>query len=138
MWAADLFFALNDPTDGDRQLTVSSPQGTHRCQAGRDPPLVVRHAARVQLVVAHRWLKGRRVPQVKRVGRLDVIVVIEQQRERAAAPLFAIDRRRRALYAEALRAETGLDQQRFDQIGRLVHPQALRRDTRLATELFEQ
>lgn len=136
--AAHLFLALHDPADGDRQFTIGGAQGANGCQARGDLALVVRDAPCVQLAVALRRLKGRRVPQVERLGGLDVIVVVEQEGERAAAPLLAIDRRWRPLGAQPLRLKTRIAQQRFGQVGSLIDAHALRPHARLAAEMLDQ
>ena len=136
--AADLFLALDDPANGDRQFAVCGQQGSYRSQAGGDLALVVGSAPGVQFAIAHGGLKGRRVPQVKRVGRLHVIVIVKQERKRAAPLALAIDCRGRALDAESLCAEPGVVEQRLDQGSGLVYAHVLGTDARLATELFEQ
>ena len=47
-----------------------------------DLAFVVDSAARVEIAVALRWLEGRRSPFVQRVGRLDVVVAVEQDSRR--------------------------------------------------------
>src|SRR2546422_7266692 len=54
-----------------------------RLQQAEDLPLVVRGAAREQPAVAHARLERRRSPFVERIGRLHVVVPVEEQRRRA-------------------------------------------------------
>src|SRR3989442_11526214 len=54
-----------------------------RLQQAEDLPLVVGGAAREQPAVAHARLEWRRGPLVERIGRLYVVVPVEEQRRRA-------------------------------------------------------
>src|SRR5579872_798390 len=76
--AADLLGAFDDPADGNRQFTVLVPQGVNRGQACRDLPLVVGHTSGVELAVAHLRFKGWGLPELDRLRRLHVVVVVEQ------------------------------------------------------------
>src|SRR6266516_8079320 len=109
--AADLLFPFDDPAQCNRQLTVGSTQGADRCQASSDLALVVACAASVKLPVAHGWFKGRREPQLERLGGLDIVVVIEQDCIGAAAGQLSIDRGWRSFDQETLRLKACTAQQ---------------------------
>jgi pimeloyl-ACP methyl ester carboxylesterase len=59
--------------------------GVDRGQPADQLAFVVGDAAREQLAVAARQLERRRVPQLQRLGRLDIVVVVAQQRALAGA-----------------------------------------------------
>src|SRR5262249_60940949 len=88
---ADLLLALDDPADADRRLAGGVAQRADHRQAHRELALVVGRAAREQLAVAQRRLERRRVPPLDRVDRLDVVVVVEEDREAGPARLVAVD-----------------------------------------------
>ena len=79
--AADLLLAVEGEADVDRQLA-----GRRELPDGLDEheevPLVVGHTTRVQPSVALRQLEGRRLPELERVGRLDVEVRVAEDRRR--------------------------------------------------------
>ena len=114
--AGDLLLALDDPADRHRR----DIQRADRRQPHRELGLVVGRAARVEPPVAHRRLERRGLPELDRVDRLDVVVVVEQQRPRARAAKLPVDRRRRAVDAELTGLEAGTREQLLDQVGRLA------------------
>ncbi len=98
-----------------QRMSIGTPplggaQRTHRGQARGNLALVVADAARIELAVAHRGLEWLRVPQLERVGGLDVVVVVQQQCKVAASPLLTINRWWRAFDVELLRAKAGVVQ----------------------------
>jgi hypothetical protein len=59
-----------------------------------DLPFIVGGAAAVQIAAANRWLEGRGRPQVQRLGRLHVVVAVEQDGRLAGrVQRFSIDKR---------------------------------------------
>src|SRR5207244_7686296 len=80
----------------------------------------------------------RRVPQLERIGGLDVIVVVEEQRPRAGAAELAPDRGRRAVDTELLGLEARADEELLDEVGRLRQRLSLGRDAGLPAEELEQ
>jgi hypothetical protein len=134
VWAPDLLFALHDPTYRQRQLCFgvakSANHGEPYCELG----LIVGCATREEFPIAQRWLKRRRVPQIERVNRLNVIVVVQKQCVIAAPALLAIDRCRPISGTQLPRFETSGLQKLLDQLGRLIQLTRFRRHTRLTAE----
>ena len=79
----DLFLTLEDDADVHRQAAVLLQMRLDGLEVHEDLALVVGGAARVDLAVADRGLERRRLPQVERIDRLDVVVAVEQDRRRA-------------------------------------------------------
>src|SRR3990167_8679592 len=77
--AADFFFALDHELDVHRQAALVLHEGFQRLEVHEDLALVVHHAAGVELAVAQGQLPGRREPLVERLGRLHVVVAVEEQ-----------------------------------------------------------
>ncbi len=80
---AALLFALDHHRDGDRQFASHRLPGARRLQEGHQLTLVVLRPARhnhlaVAFVVGDAWLEGRGGPQIERIGRLHIVVSIEQ------------------------------------------------------------
>src|SRR5665213_1819577 len=107
-------------------------------QPGSKLTLVVAGATRVEVPVPHFWLEGRRVPEVKRLGGLYIVVVVEQQSEGTSPTLLTIDNRRCSLDLQALCREATCLQLRLHHSGHLTHTQVLCRDTWLAAEGLQQ
>ena len=79
MRAAHFLLALGQKLDVKGQAAAMRlPYRIQSQQARDDMPFVVGHAPRKGFAVALRQLKGRAVPQVERLGRLHVVVVVEQ------------------------------------------------------------
>jgi len=135
--AADLLFALDDPADVDRQPAVVVERADDG-ETDSELAFVVGRPAREQLPVALRRLERRRVPQLERVDGLDVVVVVEQQREVALAALLPVDSGCARVGAELLRLEAGAGEHLLDEGGRLVERPPLRGDARLAAEDVER
>jgi hypothetical protein len=75
---AEFFFAFDQETKIDRR-----PAGRlDRLQQAEHLSLVVGRAARVQPAIADRRLERRRGPLVERIGRLDVVMTVDEQRRR--------------------------------------------------------
>src|SRR5262249_36715282 len=109
--AADLLLALDDPPDPDRKLAVLLAERPDDRETNGELTLVVARAAREQLAVALRRFEGRRLPEVERVARLDVVVVVEQEREVSPARLLSVHRRCSAVGPELPRLEPRSGQQ---------------------------
>src|SRR3989449_527613 len=100
--AAVLLFALDQETEVDRR----SSRRLDRLEEAEHLPFVVRRPPGEQLGVAHRGLEGRRGPLVERVGRLDVVMAVQQQRRcpgyvRSDAPHDRMSAAREELYLAA-------------------------------------
>ena len=91
---ADLFFAFDDDLDVDRQLAVDAQVRFDRGEVHQALALVVDRAAPVDLAVAHRRFERRRRPELERIGRLHVVMAVDQDRRRArrAEPRAVRDR----------------------------------------------
>ena len=94
MLAAGLLFAFEQELHVDRQLAGGLQQALHGLDLDVDLALVVAGAARENVVAADLRLEGRRFPLVQRIGRLHVVVAVEQDGglARRAQP-FRIDQR---------------------------------------------
>src|SRR2546421_8798979 len=78
------------------------------------------------------------MPQFEWLGRLNIVMVIEQYRVGATATQFAVNRRWRAFGKEPLRLKTSFTEQPFNQVSHLRHTQTLGHYARLATEPLQQ
>src|SRR5437764_2246043 len=78
------------------------------------------------------------MPQFNWLGRLNIVMVIEQYRVGAAATQLAVNRRWRAFGKESLRRKTSFTEQPFNQVSHLRHTQALGHYARLTTEPLKQ
>src|SRR5579859_4135597 len=78
-FAAGLFFTLDEHTDVDGKSAVA---GAHERFEGLDDAVhlafIVYGAARVDIVVAHSWLKRVALPQLNGIYRLDIVVAIHE------------------------------------------------------------
>jgi len=83
---AGLLLAFYDDLDVGRQAAIGLQQGFHGLDMGEDLALVVRDAPRVQPAVAQRRLKWGRVPFADRIGRLHVIMPVDQDGWRGRGP----------------------------------------------------
>ncbi len=83
MRAAALFLALDHQLEVDRQLAGGLEERFRRLDRDQHRPLVIRHAARIEAVVAHLRLERRRLPLLQRIGRLHVVVSVDQDGRRA-------------------------------------------------------
>ena len=92
--AAGLLLAFEQELHVDRQLAGGLQQALDGFDLDVDLALVVAGAARVDVVAAHFGLERRRLPLVQRIGRLHVVVAVEQERRlaRRAQP-FRVDQR---------------------------------------------
>ncbi len=81
--AADLLLAFEQHLDIAGQRAAYGEERFERQNLREVLPLVVAHAARVEPPVADRRLEGGREPLVQRVGRLDIVMAVEDHRRRA-------------------------------------------------------
>ena len=130
---ADLFFTLKHKFDFERQRSVRGKVRFNRLDAAHQVALVVRNAARKQFAVADRRFPGSRLPQVERLGRLHIVMVVEHERARAATD-FAVNDRRAARDWNEPRLRAQFLQTREHQLRRFLHPPVLRGNTGLATQ----
>ena len=98
--APGLLLALDHDLEVDGELAVDLHVGLDRLEVHVDLSLVVHGAARVELAVAHNGLEGLRGPQLERLGRLNVVVPVEQRGRLAggAQPLSVDDGVARGLH----------------------------------------
>ncbi len=90
MVAPDLFFALGQNDDVDRQAATHDEVRLERLDVREQLPFVVDRSAREDLAVAHRRLERRRRPELERLGRLHVVMPVHEHRRLAwprATPL---------------------------------------------------
>ena len=86
-FAADLLLALYDERQVARQLGAGLEIRLDRLEMGEVLALVVAGAAREEVAAAKRRLERRAVPQLERLGRLNVVVAVhEKVRLGAVAP----------------------------------------------------
>lgn len=135
--AADFFFALDDPPNPDGEFAGVGADRADRRESHCKLALIVRRAACEQLAVALCWLERRRFPEVERIDGLDVVMVIEQECEIAAARLVGVDSRRPTDGAKLARLEAIAREQLFDETGGLVERPILRGDARRAAKYLE-
>ena len=83
--ASGLLFAFDQESHIDWKVSVVLQQAFHRLEQDVSLSFVVGGAARVEIVSAHGGLEGRRRPFVERVGRLHVVMAVEQQRRLAGS-----------------------------------------------------
>src|SRR5438093_8102955 len=95
MLGADLLLALVEDAHAERQLAHRRAVGLDRLKARDEVAFVVGYAACEQMAIAFGRLERRGVPLVERIGRLYVVVVVDQQRLFTVARL-ADDRGRSA------------------------------------------
>jgi hypothetical protein len=93
--AARLLFALDQELDVHRELAAHGEHRLDRLDVGVGLPLVVGRAAADQAVALFGRLERRVAPFVERVGRLHVVVAVEQHRGlvRAGPHPLGIDQR---------------------------------------------
>jgi hypothetical protein len=78
--AADLLLALEQARDVDRQLAAGAQVGLDGRDVRQQLALVVRGAPTVEGVAADRRGERRRAPGAQRLGRLHVVVAVDEQR----------------------------------------------------------
>jgi hypothetical protein len=90
----DFLLALEDDLHVDGQLPGLLQVRLDGFEVHEDLALVVGRAARVDLAVANGGCKRRRLPQLDRIDRLDVVVAVEEDGRRAfgAQPVAVHDR----------------------------------------------
>ena len=82
-FAANFFLAFKQHADVDGQLAGCGQQRLERLNLRPDLAFVIDRAAGVEIAVALGWLKGRRVPLVQRLGRLHIVVAVNEHRRLA-------------------------------------------------------
>ena len=88
----DLFLALDEEPNGDRQVVAQRPERAH---VHGDPRLVVGRAPAVEALAADGGLERRAVPVGRVVLRLDVVVGVQQHHRSALGSLPLPDDGRR-------------------------------------------
>src|SRR5207245_1432793 len=97
---------------------------------------VVRDAPSKEEAVALRRLERRRIPFVEGIGRLDVVVVVDEERAIAAANVTD-DRRRTAVGAKSLCLDARAPRTLENEVGRVLDADPLRGDGRLSDQSLE-
>src|SRR5688500_2627258 len=78
MLAADLLFAFGDHDDVDRELP---PRGEVRLESfhvEEELAFIIDRAARIDLSAAHCRLEWWRCPMIQRLGRLNIVVMVDE------------------------------------------------------------
>src|SRR5437867_148534 len=83
MGAADLFLALNQPAYTYRKLSYRGLVSADCQHAGEKVPPVVCYTSSIELTVAYITRVRWRGPKLDRLGRLYIVMVIEQERRLA-------------------------------------------------------
>ena len=129
----DLLLALEEDAHPQRERTDGRLVRLDGLEPGHEVALVVRRPAAEQEAVARDRLERRGRPLAERLRRLDVVVVVDEERARAA-PLLADDGRWTARDALGRRGEPGARRAREDRVRRLLDRAVLRRDRRQADQ----
>ena len=92
--APDFFFPFDQDFDIDRELSIQLYPSRNGLQMRKQLSLVVRRTACEQFSVTNLWFKRGRGPQIQGIGRLHVIMSIDQNRRqtRILNP-FSVDNR---------------------------------------------
>jgi len=133
--AADLLFPFHNKRDPARQRV--SVHRAHRVDCGQprhEFALVINRPACIQRPIAHRRLEGRHRPQLQRLRRLHIIVVIEEQRARRCAAAVRHNHRVAAC-GDLVDRELAPLEHRLDQVGAFKHALARSRHTGLRAQL---
>ena len=83
--ASDFFLAFDDEFDVAGELAFCFQEGIDGRQPAEDMALIVAHAAGKHLALADSGFKGWGGPKLEGLGRLNIIMVVEEQRPVALA-----------------------------------------------------
>ena len=100
--AAGFLLALDEQLDVHRAATGHRQESGHRLDRNRRRALHVRRTTGVQAAVAHGRLERRRDPKLHRIGRLHVVMAIDDQRRTARRAEPFAEHRRLATTVEQL------------------------------------
>ena len=117
---------------GCRPVTCS-----HSIDSGQprdDMALIVRYAPGVHLAVPDARLEWWRVPQIERLRRLNVIVVVEDDRAVGVAGSLGVDDRMAAGQGDDSGFESARVEHLFDKLGRLLDSEVLSRHAWLGAQ----
>src|SRR5947209_1289678 len=134
---ADFFLTLEQQGDGQGQLPERLPVRLDRAQTRYQVTFIVGDATRPDPAICN--IRGERVmpPELQRLRRLDVVVVVQLQRPRAATFDPAIQDGRTTLQVDALRFGAGGAGHALDHAEGLLQTQALSRNARRAAQLAQ-
>ena len=130
MNAPDLLLPLDHEFDPARQPARLLEKGVDREQARREVSLVVAHATPEEASVAPRGRERRAGPEVDRLRRLHVVVVVDEQGFVAFAVTLG-DHHGVALGGNELHGEAARAEHLGDEARALLHAEVLGRDTGL-------
>src|SRR5439155_1480190 len=133
----DLFLALVQHAHAERELADRRAVRLDRLEPRHEVALVVGDAATEEKAVALGRLERRGRPLLERLGGLDVVVVVDEQRAVAGSGL-ADDRGRSAVDARGLGGDPGTSRSREDDAGGLLDADLLGRDRRLSDERLQR
>ena len=109
MLAAGFLFAFDEELHVHGQFAVAAQQALHGLDLQIDLAFVVGCAAREDVAAPHLRLEGRRFPLIERIGRLHIVVAVEQDGRlaRRAQP-FGVDQRVALAFDQLGRKSGGL------------------------------
>ena len=132
--AADLLFAFYQELDAGRMPAGHILHGIDSGQTRDDVALIVRYAPGVHLSVSNAWFERRSFPEVKRLRRLNVVVVVEDDGAVGGAGGLGVDDRMSADQRDYSALESARDQHLFHKLGRLLNTQVLGRHAWLGAQ----
>ena len=133
MLRAAILLALVEHADAQGQLADRRSIRLEGLQARHEVALVVRDAPAEEEATALRRLERRRLPLVERIRRLDVVVVVDEERAGPATRLTD-DRRRAAVGAKSLSPDARAARTFEDERGGVLDADPLRGDGRLSNQ----
>jgi hypothetical protein len=137
MRRADLFFAFDDELQPQRQFPARRLPGGDGGDSRGDVAFVVGDTARPDSPVANLAGPGIALPEIERLGRLDVVVVVKAERFRLRPGQLGVDDRIAARHVDLPHIGADAGEHRFDECCRLRHPDPLRRHSRLPQQRLQ-
>ena len=142
--AADLLVALDAELHGTRQLAPDLLPGPDGSQAGDDVALIVGDATTVQLPIAQGGLERGGRPELQRLRRLHVVVVVEEERFGGDATELSVHDglatgwpfgSAQGMLGQDTHLEAEVPEEAGDMLRRLLHRRALGADAGELTQL---
>lgn len=133
---ADLLFPFDQKIDAAGEGAIHRQPRLNRLDAQHQVAFIVGDAARIQFTVAQHRLEWRGMPQIERLRRLNVVVVVDQECALAAAEA-GVHHRRSARHAKDVHLCADLFETLRDQRCCLFDADSLRCDRGLAQQRAE-